>query len=202
MSASSLLLALTLVSIASPLWCAPAQGQWIVAAEVGAGRFWGGSIQKTEEHRSFRPYRPTTFGLGFERRGRRLGVALRLGYASAGLALEGPDAVVAVKGVFGLYSAAPEIVYRLTSAGHRNQVLLHAGPLFELWSVKNERSQSRVGAQVAVGLSVPLSGRFAGSVTAGAALTPSPFAADQLDEHFERRVLWRRWTAAGLEYRW
>ena len=201
MRTSSLLAGFAAVMFASGVWCSPALGQWTVTTEVGADRFWGGSIESTPEHRSFRPYRPTTFGIGLERRAGRLGAGLRLRYASASLALEGSDAVVAAKGVFTVYSAAPEVVYRIISVGSANRLLVHAGPLFEVWSVVDEGSQTRVGIQSAVSLNVPLGGRFAGSVMAGTALIPSPFSEDQLDPSFERRALWRRRFAVGLDYR-
>lgn len=201
MPISSTLGALATLSLVSSLWCLPVLGQWVVAAEVGADRFWGGSIERTAEQRSFRPYRPTTFGVGLERRAGKLGLGLRLGYASAGLALEGAEGVVAAKGVFTVYSATPEVVYRLTSVAVVNHLDLHLGPLFEVWSIIDENAQTRVGVQAAVSLSVPLGGKFAGSFTAGAALTPSPFERDQLDAAFEPQALWRRRVAAGLEYR-
>jgi hypothetical protein len=188
-------------ALASGVWCSPALGQWAVTTEVGAERFWGGSIENAPERRSFRPYRPTTFGVGLERVAGKLGAGLRLRYASAGLALEGADAVVAAKGVFTVYSAAPEVVYRLISLGSVNYLVLHGGPLFEVWSVADEDSRTKVGIQGAVSLSVPLGGRFTGSVLAGAAVIPSPLEAADLDPSFERRALWRRRFAVGLDYR-
>lgn len=182
-------------------WCGPVLAQWTLGAEVGSDRFWGGSVETTPEQRSFRPYRPTTFGVGLERRDGSLGVGLRLRYASAGLALEGADAVSAVKGVFTVYSVSPEVVYRVATVGAANQLMLHFGPLFEVWSVVDEDSQTRVGIQGAVSLNLPLGGRFAGSVMAGAALIPSLFGEGQLDPSFERRALWRRRFAVGLDYR-
>jgi hypothetical protein len=201
MKTSSLLAGFAAAMLASGFWFSPALGQWAVTTEVGADRFWGGSIENAPEQRSFRPYRPTTFGVGLERRAGRLGAGLRLRYASAGLALEGADAVVAAKGVFTVYSAAPEILYRLTSLGTVNQLLVHAGPLFEVWSIIDEDNRTRVGIQGGVSLDVPLGGRFAGSIMAGAALIPSPFAEADLDPTFERRALWRRRFAVGLDYR-
>jgi hypothetical protein len=192
---TTLLIALSLAR------CPPAASQWAIAAEVGADRFWGGSAETTPEGRSFRPYRPTTFGAGLVRRAGTVGFGLRLRYASATLALEGSDALVGAKGVFTVYSATPEVIYRIATVGAANQLLLHGGPLFELWSVADEDSQGRVGIQVAASLLVPLGRRFAGTFTAGAAVTPSPFASDQLDTGFERRALWRRRVAGGLEYR-
>jgi hypothetical protein len=116
------------------------------------------------------------------------------------LALEGADAVVAVKGIFTEYSVSPELSYQIASISS-NQLLLRAGPLFDVWSVADEETQVRVGVQTALSLIVPFGYRFAGSFTAGAALTPSPFGENQLDPNFERRALWRRRMAAGLELR-
>jgi hypothetical protein len=178
-----------------------AAAQWSATVEVGADRFWGGSVEVAPEHRSFRPFRPTTVGFGIERRRGTLGFGLKLQYASAGLGLEGGDAFAAVKGIFTRYSASPELVYRITHLGALNELLIHAGPLFETWSVTDEETQVRVGVQTALSLIVPFGRRFAGSFTAGAALTPSPFGENQLDPNFERRALWRRRMAAGLELR-
>jgi hypothetical protein len=109
--------------------------------------------------------------------------------------------VVAVNGVFTLYSISPELVYRMGSVGTANQLLLHLGPLFEVWSVADEEAQTRIGAQGAVSFRVPLGSRLAGSVTAGAALIPSPFGQDQLTTGFQPKALWRRRFAGGLQYR-
>ena len=199
MRTSSALAALIGVGLIYSTWCGVVLAQWTLGAEVGSDRFWGGSVETTAERRSFRPYRPTTFGVRVERRPGRLGAGLRLRYTSASLALEGADAVVAAKGVFTVYSAAPELSYRIISMGSVNQLVLHLGPLFEVWSVIDENSETRVGGQGAVSLNVPLGGRFGGSIMAGAALIPSPFGKAQLDPGFERRALWRRRFAVGLD---
>jgi hypothetical protein len=189
------------LALSFSFWWTPLLGQWVVAAEVGSDRFWGGSLEKTAERRSFLPYRPTTFGVGLERQAESFGVALRLRYASASLALEGPEGVVAAKGIFTMYGISPELTYRIASLGSVHPLLLHAGPVFEVWGVIDEPSETRLGVQGALSLGVPLGGRFAASVLVGAALIPSPFGVDQLNPDFERRALWRRRVAAGLEYR-
>jgi hypothetical protein len=189
------------ISLAALFWCTPLLGQWSVGAEVGADRFWGGSSATTGEHRSFRPYRPTTFGVAFQRKSGRFGLGLRLRYASASLGLEGAEGVIAAKGVFSVYTVSPEVMRHLATVGSVNRLLLHAGPLLEVWTVTDGGSQTRVGVQGALSLCVPLGGRFEGLVTAGAALIPSPFAPDQLADGFERRGLWRRRVGAGLNYR-
>jgi hypothetical protein len=130
-----------------------------------------------------------------------VGVALQLRYTHASLALEGGDAVVAVKGVFKVFSASPELSYRIASLGPGNEVLFQAGPLFEVWSVVDEDSRARIGAQSALSLRIPLGGRLGASLSAGVGLMKSPFSRDELDPTYELRALWRRRFAAGLMYR-
>lgn len=195
-------LSITLIALAQiSIWCSAAQSQWEIGFEVGSDRFWGSSIETADPHRSFRPYRPTTLGLGLERRGERLGAALHLRYAGASLALEGSDAAVVVKGIFNHYQASPELVYRVATLGSMNELRLHAGPVFDLWSIEGEDPQWRAGVQGAVSLRIPFGGRFAGSLTAGAGVTGSPLTNEQLLDGYERRALWRRSVAAALEYR-
>ena len=193
-------LAVVAASIAILARSSPLAGQWVVTANVGADRFWGGPVETSDQRRSFRPYRPTTLGIGLELRGRSLGAGLCLGYSSAGLALEGADALAAVKGVFDVYSVAPELFYRITALG-ANELMVHGGPLFEVWKIIDEDAKTRVGGQASVSLRVPLGGRFAGSLMAGAALIPSPLSSDLLNPGLENRALWRRRVAGGLEYR-
>ena len=86
--------AIIVLAAASIVWCSPLSGQWRVGAEVGASRFWGGSRNTDGSQTSFRPYRPTTFGVGLERQTGRYAAGVQLHYAEASLALEGPEAVV------------------------------------------------------------------------------------------------------------
>jgi hypothetical protein len=177
------------------------EGQWAVGAEVGADRFWGGSLEATEDERSFRPYRPTTFSARVQWQGSTVGAAIRLGYFSSGMALEGGDVLVVANNVFSVYSMAPEILYRVAVIGRTNRLLLRAGPLIEIWKALDEDSEARLGVHGAVALEVPLGWKLEAVLAAGAALIPSPFAEDQLDPPFERRPLWRRRFTAGLQYR-
>jgi hypothetical protein len=200
MGAGLVLRAATAVFIAMSFRVPAAWGQWTVGVELGADRFWGGSVENGPERRSFHPYRPTTFGGSLERRSGRGGVAIRLLYTQASLALEGNDAVVAAKGVFKVYSASPEVSYRIASVGSSNQALLRVGPLFEVWSIIDQKSRTRVGVQGAASLGIPLGGSFAALLSAGAALIPSPFEDGELLPGYDLRALWRRRFAVGLQY--
>jgi hypothetical protein len=192
-----------IVSLVLSSWVRPSsmQGQWSAAIEVGADRFWGGSVETAAEHRSFHPYRPTAFGAAIQHRGGRVGLGLRVGYTEAALALEGADAVVAVKGVFAIYSVSPEIRYRMLTLGPGNELLLQAGPLVEVWDIVDQGPRTRAGAQVALALVVPLGGKINAALSAGIALISSPFEEGELIAGYELQTLWRRRLAGGLEYR-
>jgi hypothetical protein len=192
---------MVVATLASCMVSSSMQGQWSVGAEVGADRFWGGSRETTADERSFRPYRPTSFGARIQWEGTGVGLGIRLGYFSAGMALEGSDIIVVANNVFSVYSLAPEILYRVGILGSDNRVLLRAGPLVETWKPLDEEAETRIGVHGALALQVPLGWKLEGVLAAGAALIPSPFAEDQLDPGFERRSLWRRSITAGLQYR-
>lgn len=202
----SLLRTMPIVLAIVTVWCAPLFGQWRVGAEVGATRFWGASLDTGGDHTSFRPYRPTTFGIGLERQTGRYAAGLHVHYAEASLALEGPAGVISVEGAFTIVSISPELVVRIATLGSGSQLRLHAGPLIEIWDIIDQDARTRVGAQSSVSLDVPLGGRFGGVVLAGAAVTPSPYKEGELDlgngaPTYALRTLWRRSFALGLQYR-
>ena len=185
----------------SSLW-----GQWRLGLEAGAARFWGGSLDTGGEHTSFRPYRPTTFGIRLERQAGRSGFGLQVNYFEAGLALEGPDVVISSDGVFKTFSIAPEASIHVTTLGSGNSVRLQAGPLLEIWDIIDRDTRTRLGVHGSVSLDVPLGNRFSGVVLAGAAITPSPYGEGELNlgegfPTYERRTLWRRSFGLGLKYR-
>lgn len=187
------------------LW-SPLFGQWRVGTEVGAARFWGGSLDTGGNQTSIRPYRPTTFGLGLERQTGRYAAGLQVRYAEASLALEGPDRAVLAEGVFTIVSISPELAVRMATLGSGNQLRVHAGPLFERWDIIDQEARTRVGAQGSVSLDVPLGGRFDGVALAGIAVTPSPYEEGELDlgggaPTYDLTTLWRRSFALGLRYR-
>ena len=184
----------------------PLAGQWRLGIEVGAARFWGGSLDTGAAQTSFRPYRPTTFGIGLERQAGRYAVGLRVHYFQAGLALEGAEVVISSEGAFKAVSISPEAAVHLATLGPGNQVRVHAGPVIEVWDVIDNGTRTRVGVQGSVSFDVPLGGQVSGVAFAGAAVTPSPYEDGELDlgggaPAYERRALWRRTFGVGLRYR-
>jgi hypothetical protein len=206
MRTSLLTHALIMVSIASSVWCSTLEGQWRLGIEVGAARFWGASRETGGDHPSFRPYRPTTFGVGLERQTGRYAIGLHVRYAEASLALEGPEVIISSEGAFTFVSISPEVVVRIATLGSANQLRLHVGPLVEIWDIIDQDARTRFGAQSSISLDVPLGGRFEGVVLAGMAVTPSPYEEGELDlggsaPTYDLRTQWRRSFAGGLRYR-
>jgi hypothetical protein len=191
-----------LLTAASP----PLTAQWRIGVEVGAARFWGGSIDTGGEDTSFRPYRPTTFGVGLERQLGRYAFGFQVHYFEAGLALEGPELVISAGGAFKTVSISPEAIVHIATLGSDNQVRVHAGPVLEIWDIIDNDTRTRLGARAAVSLDVPLGVRFNGMVLGGASITASPYHEGELNlgagaPTYERRALWRRSFGLGLRYR-
>jgi len=190
-----------LISLLLSLAASGLSAQWGVATGIRAPRFSGGAVEPATG-RSLRPYRPTMWEFEVDRMGRRVGVGLRLNYASSSLALEGEDALAAVKDALEVYGIDPEVSLRMTRVGPHGVVRLYAGPLFEVWKLPDVSSRCRVGFGLSVGLEVQFGGRWVGSARLGGAVTPSsPFTEDDLDDSLEPRALWRREASAALHYR-
>jgi hypothetical protein len=138
-----------------------------------------------------------------ERMGTRASVGLRLNYASSRLALEGPDALAAIKDALEVYGVDPEVSLRLRRLGTGGLLRIYAGPLLEVWRLPDTPSEWRLGFATSLGLDVPFGGHWAGTARAGAAVLPtSPFTETNLDPSFEPQALWRREVSASLQYRW
>ena len=177
-----------------------ATGQWKLSAGLGASRFSGAAVEPGTD-RSLVPYRPTMLEIGVERLDQRLGVGVRLHYASSSLALEGSDAVTAIKDAITVYGLSPEISVPLSRLGPEGLLRVFAGPLIEVWKLPDIGSHWTVGVTASVGLEVPFGGHWSGSARLGGAVTPSPFGAEDLEPPLEPRALWRREAAASLQYR-
>jgi hypothetical protein len=174
--------------------------QWTVSAGVRSPRFSGGAVEPGTD-RSLLPYRPTIVEVGVEHVGGRFGGELRLHYASSSLALEGDEAVAAIKDALTVYGITPSISLPISHLGPAGLLRVSAGPLVEVWKYPDIGSHWRVGVTASIALEVPFGGHWAGSARLGGAVSPSPFAAEDLEPPLEPRRLWRREAAASLQYR-
>jgi hypothetical protein len=189
-----------LVAIALLLEHSTASAQWSVDAGIRAPRFSGGAVEPATG-RSLRPYRPTVLEIGLDRLGRRAGLGLRFHYASSSLALEGEDAVAAVKDALTVYGAEPNASIRLSRVGPEGVLRLSGGPLLEIWKLPDLGSRLRVGLAASVELAMPLGGPWSGVASLGGAVSGSPFTEEDLNPGLEPRALWRREVAAAVRYR-
>lgn len=191
--------ALAVLGLATAV-ASPARAQWVATLGLRAARFAGGA-EEPATGRSLHPYRPTVFEAGVARLGGRVGVGLRVHYASSSLALEGADALAAIKAALEVYGVTPEVSLRVSRLGPDGILRVFAGPVFEIWKLPDAGSRSRLGVTASMGLDVPFGGRWSGSARLGAAVTPaSPFNDRDLDPGLERRALWRREISAEVGY--
>ena len=174
--------------------------QWAISAGVRASRFTGGA-EEPATGRTLSPYRPTLVEVGLDRAWRHVGVGVRFGYASSSLALEGDEALAAVKDALSVYSAEPELTVRLTHLGADGVLRAYTGALIESWKLPDAGSRTRVGVAAGLGLEMSFGGRWTGVLRAGGAVTPSPFTQEDLDAALEPRTLWRRELGGSLRYR-
>lgn len=186
------------VAAAAP--ATPAAAQWAIGAEVSAARFWGAS-REDSGGRSLRPYRPTVVGVVGARSFGATSVTAHGYYARTSLALEGGDAVVAVKNALTLYGVAIEVSYRLVSLGHESSLMVGTGPLVERWDLSGTTAHLRAGLGATLALRVAPSDRWEAALRGGIAVSGSPFTSADLDSGFAPRALWRRQVAARVMLR-
>ncbi|HEY8257141.1 MAG TPA: hypothetical protein VIG08_05755 [Gemmatimonadales bacterium] len=174
--------------------------QWSVGTDITVARFWGGS---QEEHgdRAFRPYRPTIIGILLEGSVGPMRVGVHGYYGSVSLALEGGEAVVAVKDALSVHGAAVEVSRPVATLGTDSRFVIVGGFLIESWSLAGETSHVRAGFSVGAGLEVSLGGRWRAVGRGGIAVSGSPFSETDLDAGFAPRTLWRREVTGRLQFR-
>ena len=190
-----------LAAIVSLVGGSTATAQWTVGLGVRAARFSGGAVEPATGL-SLRPYRPTVVEAGLDRSGPRVGMGMWVHYASSSLAVEGSDALSAVKDALTVYGAEPFVSVRVARVGPEAILRITGGPLLEVWKLPDVGSRARVGVAAALELAVPFGGRWSGLVRLGGAVTPSsPFTGDDLDPNLEPRALWRREVAGSLRCR-
>ena len=190
-----------LVAILSLVGGSTAAAQWAVSIGVRAPRFSGGAVEPATGL-SLRPYRPTVIEAGLDRSGSRVGMGVWVHYASSSLAIEGADALSAIKDALTVYGAEPFVAVRVARLGSEGILRVVGGPLLEVWKLPDVGSRTRIGVAAALDLAIPFGGRWSGGARLGGAVTPgSPFTRQDLDPNLEPRALWRREVAASLRYR-
>lgn len=180
-----------------------APGQWTIGAEVGIAHFTGSSIDTTTttDPAKLSPDRPTTVGLRIARDAGRVRFGVRWLYAKAGLAARKGAAALLDKNDMQVFEIALEASYRLARVGSAGALRLEAGPILDLWAVRDLDARTRAGGQAAIVWEWEVSGRLRGAIRATAGVTGSVFQADELPAELARRATWRRGVTIGLAYR-
>ena len=172
----------------------PAGAQWSIGPEFGVLSF-SPSARDTATGADLGPSRATAFGLRFARSGTRMGIELRMRYATSGLAATNGDITVIQERVFKLYDISSMASWRLARLGVATTLQMAAGPVLSIWKARGGESRARVGATAGLNLRVILSPRYHLSIRAEAGVSPSVFDQSDLIADAERRTSWRRGAA-------
>lgn len=171
--------------------------QWGVSAEIGVARFSGTS--RDSSGATVGPYRPTTFGVRFDRRTGRVGLALDVLYAAPGLAGAQGDLVFLQYGVLSLWEIAPQVGLRLARFGTGVEARVEAGPAIDLWEFNGEQ-RHRVGARGGVALEWPLARSLTGALRVSGAWSASMVNAEDVPADVERVGTRRFSVGVGVRY--
>ena len=179
----------------------PGAAQWYVGAEVSASRYGGSSHDTSGAHAASdgRPGDATVLQLRIGRTWRRVGVALRVGRSTPGLAVTGHGVNVTDKTSGRLIEVAAIASTRVGGIGSSGAVRLELGPALHLWTFADVRS--RLGANGAVAYEWSVVGRLTGGIRLEGMLSKSWFDPGDVPPEYERRVTWRYGVGFGLRYR-
>ncbi|HEV2290413.1 MAG TPA: hypothetical protein VGR60_01085 [Gemmatimonadales bacterium] len=165
--------------------------------EFGAARFHGGVRDTSAIPVYIRPSRPTLMTLRLT--GARFGVALTIagsatGYSQGAIALtQGGDLT--------LIELAPEVRHSVATTPAGGRLVIHAGPLLDLWKQNGGSSVARAGAHAGASLELPITGRLGLSLRGDAAVTGSQLADADLTPDLSQHTMWRTRVGIGAGYR-
>ncbi|MGB7212510.1 MAG: hypothetical protein WBC97_07775 [Gemmatimonadales bacterium] len=177
----------------------PAQqdGGTRLTLEFGMTRFHGGIRDTSSPPVYIRPFRPTLITLRLA--GPRFGVAVTIAGAPTGYSQD--NIALLQGGDLSLLEIAPEVrtsVARTTTGG---RLMVHAGPLFDLWRPDGGSSVARFGGHAGATLELPVSGRFGVSIRGDAAVSGSQLADTDLSPDLSQHTMWRTRLGIGAVYR-
>ncbi|MGH7532107.1 MAG: hypothetical protein ACREL4_02340 [Gemmatimonadales bacterium] len=165
--------------------------------EFGMARFHGGVRDTSTPPVYIRPFRPTLVTLRLA--GHRFGVALTIAGAATGYS-QGSIALLQ-SGDLSLLELAPEIRGSLARTPAGGRLLVHAGPLLDLWKTNGGSSVARFGGHAGATLELPVSGRLGMSLRGDAAVTGSEVADADLTPDLSQHTMWRTRLGIGAVYR-
>jgi hypothetical protein len=165
--------------------------------EFGLARFHAGVRDTSTPPVYIRPFRPTLVTLRLTAPG--FGVALTIAGAATGYS-QGSVALLQ-GGDLSLLELAPEIRHSVARTVAGGYLLIHAGPLLDLWKQNGGSTVARIGGQAGASLELPISGRLGLSLRADAAATGSQLKDSALAPDLSQHMLWRTRLGIGAMYR-
>lgn len=151
-----------------------AQTPWRLTAEVGGTGFTEAFHDSSTPTISAGAWRPRMYTLRLT--GRLAGVGVGLGASLAKSGMGGGDGssfVLIFTDQLVLFELAPEVRIPLGRGASGVELLAHAGPVWDHWSLSGEPGRSRLGGQAGMTLSFPLGGAWRTDLRADVAISGS-----------------------------
>ncbi len=162
-----------------------AQVSWGITPEVGSARFSGNARSISDDALSGHPAGASTWGIRFDRSGRRLRLSVGVLYASTGVVFEDDQVIAGIKNALTLLEVTPELSAAIFHVGG-GQLRLHGGMAIDRWSPDGDTRRTALGGLGALSLEAPLSPRLSVAVRWEAVITGSVFDENDLPSDFER----------------
>lgn len=171
---------------------AAGQARWTLTAELGATTFSSAAHDTSSPPFQLRAFRPISYSLRLTREGRRVGMALGLSYLPSALAGTVEEIAFVQGGQLELFEIAPEVRWILGTTSAGATVVLHTGPIVDVWGVAGGERRLRAGGSVGATLALPLTERWRFDVRSDLALTRSFLTAEEEAPDLTRTKSMRR----------
>lgn len=158
------------------LAAAPAQAQepWRLTAEAGMTSFSEAFHDSSTPPIAIGAWRPTMYTLRLTGHLGKLGVGFGASLAKSGMGGgDGTGVVVVFEDQLVLLELAPEIRVPVIADRHGTRLIVHAGPVWDHWSLSGEQGRSRRGGLGGFTLSFPVGASWRTDLRGDIALTGS-----------------------------
>ncbi|MBW8771777.1 MAG: hypothetical protein JF590_00560, partial [Gemmatimonadetes bacterium] len=150
-----------------------AQHRWSVTLERGSTTYSMAAHDTSTPEVRVVPWHPGAWTVRVARDGARTGYALALTAANGQVGATIGDAVILPGVGLLLLEVAPEVRRRLTTSATGATLVVHLGPVVDIWAPQGDDVRTASGAMGGLTLALPVAGRWQAAIRADLAVTGS-----------------------------
>ena len=180
----------------------PASAQWKLGFDLGQGRYFGSSRDRSgsPDSVSLSPHLPTTIGIRAERSVGRQFLGLSLMYEQPGLGADMRGYAIIFTRDLRALELTPYGSFRFGSAGSTGDLRLQAGVAADAWGVTGYDPRVRLGPMLGLAWEWKVSSHVAGVLRGEGVVTKSLFDDGDLPSQLVLIPTWRLGMTIGLRY--